>query len=79
MTLREAVTNVIRHANAHACAIKLALEQGAARLIVSDDGHGRSFREGFGLSGMSRVLKSKAGLDLTVSIRPRTSVVRSQL
>lgn len=61
MTLREAVTNVIRHAEAGACAIELALDAGAARLIVSDDGHGRSFREGFGLAGMRQRLTAAGG------------------
>jgi two-component system sensor histidine kinase DesK len=73
MTLREAVTNVIRHADAHACAIELALEKGSACLIVSDDGHGRSFREGFGLSGMRQRLAAAGG---SLAIEPGTMGTR---
>lgn len=61
MTLREAVTNVIRHAEAKACAIELALEDRLARLVVADDGHGRSFREGLGLAGMRQRLTAAGG------------------
>ena len=73
MTLREAVTNVIRHAEAGACAIELALDAGAARLIVTDDGHGRSFREGFGLSGMRQRLTAAGG---SLAIEPGASGTR---
>jgi two-component system, NarL family, sensor histidine kinase DesK len=65
MTLREAVTNVIRHADAGQCAIELELDAGGARLTVADDGHGRSFREGLGLTGMRQRLAA-AGGSLTI-------------
>lgn len=61
MTLREAVTNVIRHAEAGRCAIDLALDERAARLTVADNGHGRSVREGQGLSGMRQRLVAAGG------------------
>lgn len=61
MTLREAVTNVIRHAEAGACTIELALAAGVARLTVADDGHGRRFREGLGLTGMRQRLAAAGG------------------
>jgi two-component system sensor histidine kinase DesK len=61
MILREAVTNVIRHSDAGACAIELALHAGAARLTVADNGHGRSFREGLGLTGMRQRLAAAGG------------------
>ena len=69
MTLREAVTNVIRHAEAGACAIELALDGRVARLVVADDGHGRSFREGLGLAGMRQRLTAAGG---SLSIQPDT-------
>ena len=37
---REAATNIVRHANAHAASIRLAVEDGRARLTVEDDGDG---------------------------------------
>ncbi|WP_375381857.1 sensor histidine kinase [uncultured Sphingomonas sp.] len=67
MTLREAVTNVIRHAEAGTCTIELALDARLARLVVADDGVGRSFREGLGLAGMRQRLTAAGG---SLSIQP---------
>jgi two-component system sensor histidine kinase DesK len=50
--LREAVTNVVRHAGATECRISLAPENGAVRLTVEDDGIGGELVEGAGLAGM---------------------------
>jgi two-component system, NarL family, sensor histidine kinase DesK len=61
MTLREAVTNVIRHARATACAIHLERRDGTARLCVTDNGHGRSVTEGLGLTGMRQRLAAAGG------------------
>jgi two-component system sensor histidine kinase DesK len=52
LALREAVTNVARHASAHTCRVGLEQDVGELRLVVSDDGIGGSAREGNGLSGM---------------------------
>lgn len=61
MTLREAVTNVIRHAGATRCTIAVTTGEDRARLIVDDDGVGRSFREGNGLTGMRQRLIAAGG------------------
>lgn len=61
MTLREAVTNVIRHAGAGHCRMAISLVDGAARLTVEDDGRGGSFSEGTGLSGMRQRLTAAGG------------------
>ncbi len=61
MTLREAVTNVIRHAGARRCAIGFEAGPGNARLVVQDDGVGLSFREGNGLRGMRQRLTAAGG------------------
>lgn len=73
MTLREAVTNVIRHAEARSCAIELAMTGQDVRLLVSDDGHGRSFTEGRGLTGMRQRLLAAGG---SLTIDPSTHGMR---
>lgn len=56
LALREAVTNVVRHAGARRCTLSLALEENEAVLRVSDDGErlcgAGALRHGNGLSGM---------------------------
>lgn len=59
LALREAVTNVVRHAGARRCTLSLAQEGANAVLRVMDDGAGlrdvhdlRELRHGNGLSGM---------------------------
>jgi two-component system sensor histidine kinase DesK len=52
LALREAVTNVARHARAHTCRVGLEQDAGELRLVIADDGVGGSAREGNGLSGM---------------------------
>ncbi|MEG3086973.1 sensor histidine kinase [Sphingomonas sp. PB4P5] len=73
MTLREAVTNVIRHAEAQRCTIDLAMTGQEARLAVCDDGHGRSFTEGRGLTGMRQRLQAAGG---SLTIDPGTGGMR---
>ena len=56
--LREAVTNVVRHAQSHTCLI----EVGDEILAISDDGRGRSNApEGNGLTGMRRRVEAAGG------------------
>jgi two-component system sensor histidine kinase DesK len=52
LALREAVTNVARHARAATCHVGLDLCDGELRLVISDDGVGGGAREGNGLTGM---------------------------
>ena len=59
--LREAVTNVLRHAAASRCEIALAVAGGELRLEVRDDGRGGTAPEGFGLAGMRERLASLGG------------------
>lgn len=71
LTLREAVTNVVRHAGASRCTLRLALEEGSAVLRVTDDGDrlraGDEVRVGNGLTGM-RERAVSAGGRLMVSV-----------
>ncbi|MEP6916104.1 MAG: sensor histidine kinase [Acidobacteriota bacterium] len=59
--LREAVTNVVRHADATRCWIALSEEEGRIHLEVRDNGRGGLAPEGSGLSGMRERLRQVAG------------------
>ena len=62
MALREAVTNVIRHAQARICTIVVeSTPDGGMRLSVADDGRGGDVAEGSGLSGMRKRLEAAGG------------------
>lgn len=52
LAVREAVTNVVRHARAHTCRMRLEQQRGSCRLEIHDDGCGASNGEGNGLRGM---------------------------
>jgi two-component system sensor histidine kinase DesK len=61
LALREAVTNVVRHAEAGSC--RITLEQSAAetRLEVRDDGRGGAVPEGIGLASMRERVEGLGG------------------
>lgn len=61
MTLREAVTNLQRHAHAHTAQAQFSREGDAIRLQVSDDGHGGAMVPGNGLSGMRERIEALGG------------------
>jgi two-component system sensor histidine kinase UhpB len=57
--IQEAVTNIVRHANATSVRIRLSVSDGAIRATVEDDGHGFSVEDhavlgggGLGMLGM---------------------------
>jgi two-component system sensor histidine kinase DesK len=52
LTVREAVTNIQRHAQATQARVEIALDGDEARLVVSDNGIGSAIVPGNGLSGM---------------------------
>ena len=52
LAVREAATNVIRHAQARTCRISLVQDDRHIRLTIEDDGVGGAASEGAGLSGM---------------------------
>ena len=59
--LREALTNIVRHARATACRVTLVREAKDIVLTVSDDGVGGELVEGAGLSGMRTRLGAIGG------------------
>lgn len=52
LALREAITNVVRHAQASVCTVRLLKTEDEVRLEVDDDGLGKAAPNGAGLSGM---------------------------
>ncbi len=77
LAVREAVTNVVRHARAHACRMRLEQQNGSCRLEIHDDGCGASNGEGNGLRGMRERVEmiggtlrrsTEAGTTLTITL-----------
>jgi len=80
LALREAVTNVLRHANARRTSIRARATIDDVELEVTDDGRGASGRDGAGLSGMRERVRALGGqVDLQSgpagSARPGTRVL----
>ncbi|MGO9086480.1 MAG: sensor histidine kinase [Candidatus Sulfotelmatobacter sp.] len=77
LAVREAVTNVVRHAQARSCRLRLEQQNGSFRLEIQDDGRGSSSLEGNGLRGMRERVQmlggtlernSHAGTTLTITL-----------
>ena len=62
MALREAVTNVVRHADAQRATISITTVGTDVRLEVSDDGRGYAGLAGSGITGMRERLAALGGL-----------------
>lgn len=73
LTLREAVTNVVRHAHASRCVVVLRRDGDRVVLDVSDDGVGGDAPEGNGLSGMRERIAAIGG-ELSRRTRGGTAV-----
>jgi two-component system sensor histidine kinase DesK len=81
LVLREASTNVLRHAQAKTCHVRLIDRNGVALLEIIDDGRGGEAREGNGLLGMRERIAALGGslvrdgrsgmrLEITLPLRP---------
>ncbi len=77
MAVREAVTNVVRHAEARNCILRLEQQNGSCHLEISDDGRGGFPGEGNGLRGMRERVEmlggtltrdSQAGTRITITL-----------
>lgn len=61
LALREAATNIIRHSRASTARLTLGRQNGAARVMLEDDGGGGAPVEGEGLTGLRRRLEALGG------------------
>ncbi len=77
LVLREAVTNIARHARASMATIDLHIERGSVRMEISDNGRGGIHLEGNGMSGMRERVRALGG-SLTVE-SPRGGGTRLQV
>lgn len=77
LAVREGVTNVVRHAKATMCRLRLEQQNGSCRLEIHDDGCGAGNGEGNGLRGMRERVEmlggtlertSDAGTTLTITL-----------
>jgi len=62
LALREAVTNVVRHAQATVCRLSLRRDGPYCELEIADNGRGGSLVEGSGLSGMRERVEALGGI-----------------
>jgi len=77
LAVREGVTNVVRHAKARNCRVRIEQQNGACRLEIADDGQGFISLEGNGLRGMRERVemlggtldrRNKSGTTLTIML-----------
>jgi len=77
LAVREGVTNVVRHANARNCRLRVEQQNGTCRLEIADDGQGFVAVEGNGLRGMRERVemlggtldrRNKSGTTLTITL-----------
>ena len=59
--LREAVTNILRHAHARRVDVELSADAGGVQLLISDDGRGGPIEPNTGLAGMRERLVALGG------------------
>ena len=86
LALREAVTNIVRHAGARRCTIAVEQTDSTCTMTVTDDGRGGNEPFGSGLTGMqermevlggSLVREGRGGTRLTVTLPLKTAQERS--
>jgi two-component system sensor histidine kinase DesK len=75
LVVREAVTNVVRHARARNCHLRLMPVNGNCRIEIQDDGRGGGEVEGNGLRGMRERIEALGGtLERENSVGTRLSI-----
>lgn len=71
LVLREAVTNILRHARARSASVRLEAAVGGVQLQIRDDGRGSAIAVGNGLRGMRERVESLGGNLLIDSVAGR--------
>jgi two-component system sensor histidine kinase DesK len=61
LIVREAVTNIVRHAQASRCRLDIQINDHGMALVVEDNGRGDIRAEGNGLRGMRERVESIGG------------------
>lgn len=61
LVLREAVTNIVRHAQASRCVLRFEAQDGQTMLVVEDDGRGGVREDGNGVRGMRERIEALGG------------------
>ena len=79
LALREAVTNIQRHAQAHSARVELATEGNDAVLRIRDDGRGGAIAPGNGLCGMRERIEALGGRLRVDSTPGRGTCVEARL
>ncbi len=80
LVLREAVTNIVRHAGARECSIEVSTAEDRTQLVIADDGRGDIRQEGNGLRGMrERVQELGGSLSLDSNRGTRLQIELPQL
>jgi len=79
LTLREAITNIQRHARASQARVEMVVEAGEARLAILDDGVGGVIVPGNGLGGMRERLALLDGRLEIESARGRGTRLRASI
>lgn len=83
LVLREAITNVVRHAHAKRCSMILRKTNDGYRLAIRDDGRGGRHEEGMGMQGIRERVKAiggevlwntNSGTELVISLRSSTTL-----
>jgi len=74
LVLREAATNISRHARATRAEVRFSREGGQLRMRIADDGRGASGAEGNGIAGMRERVRALGGSLAFASARGGTTV-----
>lgn len=86
LVVREGVTNVVRHAQARSCRLRLEQHNGTCSLEIEDDGLGSNGEEGNGLRGMRERVEmlggtllrdTRSGTKLTITVPTKDVAVQN--